>query len=65
MLRNWRASISTGNTRVRAVAAGVSPLPSPAEEAAEIARLKRDLDRMCMKCHALRRAIGIFADVPR
>jgi len=41
MLRNWRATIHTGAARSRAVAAGVPQRPSPADQAAEIARLKR------------------------
>jgi transposase len=65
MLRNWRAAIHTGAARSRAVAAGVPPLPSPADQAAEIARLKRDLDRTRMERDVLKKAIGIFAEVPR
>jgi len=48
MLRNRLTTIHTGAARSRAVAAGVPPLPSPADQPAEIARLKRDLDRTRM-----------------
>ena len=65
MLRTWRASIHTGAARSRAVAARVPPLPSPADQAAEIARLKRELDRTRMERDVLKKAIGIFAEVPR
>jgi len=65
MLRNWRAAIHTGAARSRAVAAGAPQLPSPADQAAEIARLKRDLDRTRMERDILKKAIGIFAEVPR
>ena len=65
MLRNWRAAIHTGAARSRAVAAGAPQLPSPADQAAEIARLKRDLDRTRMERDVLKKAIGIFAEVPR
>ena len=65
MLRNWRAAIHTGAARSRAVAAGAPQLPSPADQAAEIARLKRDLDRTRMERDVLKKAIGIFAEAPR
>ena len=66
MLRNWRAGHPhSAATRSRAVAAGVPRLPSPADQAAEIARLKRDLDRTRMERDVLKKAIGIFAEAPR
>ena len=45
MLRNWRAVIRGGAARPRPAAPGVAPLPSLADQASEIARLKRELDR--------------------
>lgn len=51
MLRSWRAIQHGGQPRSRAGQAAGSPtaagsaLPSPADQAAEIARLKRELDR--------------------
>ena len=56
MLRNWRTAIHTGVARSRAVAAGVPPLPSPADQAGEIARLKRDLDRTRMERDVLKKS---------
>ena len=42
MLRNWRAAVRAGTVRSRAV----TPMPSPADQASEIRRLKRAPDRM-------------------
>ena len=66
MLRNWRASVRGGTTRSRpASSPGLSPLPSPADQASGITRLKRELDRTRMERDVLEKAIGIFAEVPR
>ena len=65
MLRNWRTVIRGGQARARPAAAGVPSLPSPADQASEIVRLKRELDRTRMERDVLRKAIGIFAEVPR
>ena len=65
MLRNWRALVRGGTGRWRAPTSMVSPLPSPAEQASEITRLKRELDRTRMERDVLKKAIGIFAEVPR
>ena len=43
----------------------VSPLPSPADQASEITRLRRELDRTRLERDVLEEAIGIFAEVPR
>ena len=43
----------------------VSPLPSPADQASQITRLKRELERTRMERDVLKKAIGIFAEVPR
>ena len=47
MLRNWRVLVRGGSARSRAttLSPGLSPLPSPADQASEITRLKRELDR--------------------
>ena len=42
----------------------VSPMPSSADQASEITRLKRELDRTRMERDVLKKAIGIFAEVP-
>ena len=66
MLRNWRAVVGGGSARSRAAASpGSPPLPSPADQASEITRLKRELDRTRMERDVLKKAIGIFAEVPR
>ena len=61
MLRNWRAAGQVGSLRSRAV----TSMPSPADQASEITRLKRELDRARMERDVLKKAIGIFAEVPR
>ncbi len=65
MLRNWRAAVGGRTAGSRAATPGVSPLPSPADQASEITRLKRELDRTRMERDVLKKAIGIFAEVPR
>lgn len=65
MLRNWRAMIRSGTARSRAATPATSSLPSLADQASEIARLKRELDRTRMERDVLKKAIGIFAEVPR
>jgi len=65
MLRNWRAVVHAGTGRSRTATSMVSPLPSPADQASEITRLKRELDRTRMERDVLKKAIGIFAEVPR
>lgn len=65
MLRTWRAVVRDGVIRSRAAVPGAPPLPSVADQASEIARLKRELDRTRMERDVLKKAIGIFAEVPR
>jgi transposase len=69
MLRNWRAVLNGEAPRSRPVlptATGpVSPVASPADQAAEIARLRRELDRARMERDILKKAIGIFSETPR
>ena len=65
MLRNWRALVRGGIGNPRVTTSIVSPLPSPADQASEITRLKRELDRTRMERDVLKKAIGIFAEVPR
>jgi transposase len=42
-----------------------SPVASPSDQAAEIARLRRELDRTRMERDVLKKAIGIFAEMPK
>lgn len=65
MLRNWRTVIHGGAARSRVPVSSISPMPSPADQASEITRLKRELDRTRMERDVLKKAIGIFAEVPR
>ena len=69
MLRNWRAVVKGGPPRSRAgsktPSPSASPMASPADQAAEIARLRRELDRTRMERDVLRKAIGIFAEMPK
>lgn len=66
MLRNWRTAVRGGATRSGAATSpGLSPIPSPADQASQITRLKRELDRTRMERDVLKKAIGIFAEVPR
>ena len=67
MLRKWRRR-RTGLARARLQIGGsatASPVASPADQAAEITRLRRELDRTRMERDVLKKAIGIFAEVPR
>lgn len=71
MLRNWRALRNGGAPRSRATGAGsvlaaASPsAPSPADQAAEVARLRRELERTRMERDILKKAVGIFSEMPR
>lgn len=69
MLRQWRATLNGAVLRPRpGASAGLlpaSPVASPSDQAAEIARLRRELDRTRMERDVLKKAIGIFAEVPR
>jgi transposase len=69
MLRRWKEKIDAGGGVPQAAVVAGSPrpatLPSPADQASEIARLKRELERVKMERDVLKRAIGIFAEVPR
>ena len=64
MLRQWRAVLngavprSRPGTLVASLPAG--PVASPSDQAAEIARLRRELDRVRMERDVLEKAIGIF-----
>ena len=69
MLRNWRAVVNGGPPRSgagsRTPTSSASPMASPADQAAEIARLRRELDRTRMERDVLKKAIGIFAEMPK
>lgn len=69
MLRSWRATAHGTAPRTQtgaaASASAIPRLPSPAEQAAEIARLKRELDRVRQEREVLKKAIAIFSEAPR
>jgi transposase len=69
MLRNWRAVLNGGAPRSRGASqaplASTAAAMSPADQAAEIARLRRELERTRMERDVLKKAIGIFAEVPK
>ena len=69
MLRNWRAVINGAppRSRVQAAAgpAATASAASPADQAAEIARLRRELERVRTERDILKKAIGIFSETPR
>ena len=58
MLRTWRALIRDGAARSRPAAPGIPLLPSPADQASEITRLKRELDRTRMERDVLKNCRG-------
>lgn len=55
MLKNWRAVFRGGTARSGARTPIVSPLPSLADQASEITRLKRELDRTRMERDVLKK----------
>ena len=72
MLRNWRGLQNGEAPRSRATGAGsvlaaaTAPSgPSPADQAAEVARLRRELERTRMERDILKKAVGIFSEMPR
>jgi transposase len=67
MLRRWQRQLQEIGTPPGSPAAKppVSTMASPADQASEIARLRRELDRARMERDILKKAVGIFAEVPR
>ncbi len=69
MLRQWRTGLMGGSPPPRVAgppgAASASSVASPSDQAAEIARLRRELDRTRMERDVLKKAIGIFAEMPK
>jgi transposase len=69
MLRSWRAALNGGAPRSwtpsQAATSIGTPVASPADQAAEIARLRRELERTRMERDVLKKAIGIFAEMPK
>ncbi len=67
MLRRWQRKQQECSASPASPAAKppVSAIPSPADQASEIARLRRELDRARMERDILKKAVGIFAEMPR
>jgi transposase len=67
MLRRWQRKLQEGSAPPAspAVKPPVSAMASPADQASEIARLRRELDRTRMERDILKKAVGIFAEMPR
>jgi transposase len=69
MLRQWRSALNGASPRPQPAgaigASRSSPVASPSDQAAEIARLRRELDRTRMERDVLKKAIGIFAEMPK
>ena len=69
MPRQWRATLNGAASRPRPGASPsltpATPVASPSDQAAEIAKLRRELDRTRMERDVLKKAIGLFAEMPR
>ena len=64
MLRRWQRGIGVGAVTAAAQPAK-STVASPADQASLIAKLRRELDRTRMERDILKKAVGIFAEMPR
>ena len=60
MLRAWRRSIRSGPLSQAVTAGTIAPLPSPADQASQITKLKCELDRTRMERDILKKAIGML-----
>jgi transposase len=67
MLRRWQRKLQEDRAPPTSPAAKppVLVMTSPADQASEIARLRRELDRARMERDILKKAVGIFAQMPR
>ena len=72
MLRSWRRRQNGEAPQPQPIAAGTRSITapsalasSPADQAAEIARLRRELERARLERDILEKAIGIFSEPPR
>ncbi|PWC72604.1 transposase [Azospirillum sp. TSH58] len=68
VLRNWRRAAQGQPPRSRSGAPAVPGAATPAtpdEQAAEIARLRRELERARQERDILKKAISIFSEAPR
>jgi transposase len=68
LLRRWQVRIRTGESgppQPSSSSLRSASLPLPADQASEIAKLRRELDRTRMERNILKKAVGIFAEMPR
>jgi transposase len=72
MPRSWRRRSNVEAPQPQPVAVGTgsaaspsAPVSSPADQAGEIARLRRELERARLERDILKKAIGIFSEPPR
>ena len=67
MLRSWRAAQNGARSPTETGQAALTRLAgsSPADLASENAKLRRELERTRMERDILKKAIGIFAEVPK
>ena len=66
MLRRWQRKLEEcGPSASPAAKPPVSTMASLADQASEIGRLRRELDRARMERDILKKAVGIFAEMPR
>lgn len=69
MLRQWRTALMESPPSLRAAGspgtASASPVASASDRAAGIVRLRRELDRARMERDVLKKAIGVFAEMPK
>ena len=62
--RRWQRGLKGDGAPIPARPSS-SVMASPADQASEIARLRRELDRTRMERDILKKAVGIFAEMPR
>lgn len=65
MLRRWQRALEIKGEGRSAAQPPISAMASPADQASEIARLRRELERTRMERDILKKAVGIFAEMPR
>ena len=64
MRRRWQRGVGAVVVKPAVQPPG-SIMASPADQASEIAKLRRELDRTRMERDILKKAVGIFAEMPR
>ena len=68
VLRRWQKrghGMQEAAPAAKPPASSTAAMASPADQAAEIARLKRELERAKMERDILKKAVGICAEAPR